>query len=378
MANTTTTPNMTLVLPIVSQQSGPEYASNINTALTRLDAHTHAPGYGVPITPNAININTDLPFNNTNATLLRSTRYYINTVPLSVASSSADIACSYVAGSDLYFNDVSGNQIRITQNGGLAGSPGSISGLTSPASASYVSGNQTFVWQSDVNVAASMDVRNVILRNSAASSFGLTLQAPSMGANYTITLPTISSSSGFVTQDSSGTQAANVTVDNQTIDISAGLKLEVKDGGITQIKMGAVGLQVSSTTANFTTSSLTYTAIPGVNVTLSTTGRPVSISLQPGNIFTYGNLIGTKGSLKITRSGVDIYETDFSSTGYSFTGGIGSMTLNQFGITSWPSSSISCLDSPAAGTYNYQLFVKVSSSDATIQVTNTALLAYEI
>lgn len=205
--STIVTPNMQLPVPVVGSESGPQYATDINNCMTILDGHTHGPGSGATITPSGINISSDLSFLSNNATLLRTSRYTPQSAALALAS---DVGCVYVAGVDLYFNDVSGNQIRITQAGSVAGSAGTITGLPSgTASASYAAG--TFVFQSATNTSAIIDGQSFILRNNTASSKGLTLSPPnSMGSDYGLTLPSIPVSQSFMTLDNSGNMATPV------------------------------------------------------------------------------------------------------------------------------------------------------------------------
>lgn len=211
----TISPNMLLPVPSVGTQSGPQYAQNINDCLSIIDQHDHSPGSGVPVTSTGLNINSDLSINDNNLVSLRSTRYTSQATPLALAS---DLTCVYVSGGELYYNDAASNQVQLTLNGGVAGSPGSISNLTSPASASYVSADKTFVWQSDVNTPANMDGGSYILRNITASSKGLTLAPPNaMAADYTITLPALPGTTNIVTLTSSGALAATLNVDNSTL-----------------------------------------------------------------------------------------------------------------------------------------------------------------
>lgn len=202
---------MGLIIPTVSSEPGPTYAVDINASLSSIDSHNHTFGQGVAIPTSGLNINADLSFTGNNAVNLRSTRY---TSQNSVLSLSNDLGCIYLVGVDLYCNDGNGNNIRITQSGGLAGTSGSIANLVPPASAQYVAVSQKFVWQSASNVAATMDFRSAILRNASASSFGLTLQPPaSMPSDYTITLPFAPGSTSFLGIDSGGniTSVASVS-----------------------------------------------------------------------------------------------------------------------------------------------------------------------
>jgi microcystin-dependent protein len=202
MAYEINSPNMRLPVPGVGLTSGPQYAIDLNACLAIIDQHNHTPGSGIQITPAGLNINSDLTFNSVNnAVQLRSTRY----IPQpSVLTPAADIACVYVAGADLYYNDTNGSKIALTSNGSIAGTAGSISGLPSgTASASFSAG--TFTFQSATSTAANLDGRNVILRNSTALSSSLTLQPPNpIPASYSLTLPNLPASAAFMSVDPSG------------------------------------------------------------------------------------------------------------------------------------------------------------------------------
>src|ERR1700676_3434029 len=132
---------MSMPVPVPTVDPGPQYAFDLNSCLSILDQHDHTTGLGNPITPSAMLINADLPFGDFNLYNLRSTRY---TVQPSILTLPTDIGCLFVSGVDLWYNDVNGNHIQITALGGVAGTPGSIANLVSPASASYVSGTETF------------------------------------------------------------------------------------------------------------------------------------------------------------------------------------------------------------------------------------------
>lgn len=205
MPNYTISPNMDLPIPVVGQEPGPTYATDINNCLTLVDQHNHEPGSGVQITPDGMNINSSLDFQSNLGTNIAG-------LGLVVQASSPGLSMIHQQGSDLYFTDAVGNDVRITQSGAVAGTPGSISNLTSPASAAYVSSNATFVWESGVNIAANMDMGSAVLRNLTLSSFGLTLSPPTLANDYTITLPTLPASTSIVEIDNSGTMTATQTL----------------------------------------------------------------------------------------------------------------------------------------------------------------------
>lgn len=203
----TISPNMNLTVPSVGVTTGPEYASQVNSALNVIDAHDHSSGNGVKVTPNGLNINSELPFSNNNIISLRSARFQSQGAPLALTS---DLNCLYVSGVDLYYNDGNGNQVQITTGGGVAGAPGSIANLVSPASASYVSGSQTFVWQSAANTSANMDFGSAIMREVSAGSNSVTISVPSpLPSSFSLVLPTPpASTQTFITLDASGNMEA--------------------------------------------------------------------------------------------------------------------------------------------------------------------------
>lgn len=191
--------NMNLPIPSVGSQPGPIYAENVNSSLTLIDAHDHTPGKGVQLGSDSLNIATALTLNNN---FLED----VAGVTLIAQGSIPANGTVYRSGVDLYYVDGLGNNIQITQNGGIGGAPGSISNLTPPASASYISGSSKFVWQSNANIAADMDFGAAIMRNlSPNSTFALTLQPPAgLSTNYSITLPTLPVATSFMTISSSG------------------------------------------------------------------------------------------------------------------------------------------------------------------------------
>lgn len=346
---------MNLPVPIAGVDPGPDYALNINNALTLIDTHDHSSGKGVPVTPAGLNINSNLPFNNNNLITVRSIRWQVQGAAISGAS---DIGCCYVVGVDLYYNDVSGNQVRITQGGSVAGSTGSISGLSSPASASYVSGSSTFVWQSGVSTPANLDAASVILRNLSASSNGLTLSAPtSLASNYSITLPTLPSAQSFVTLDNSGNMAAPIATAQ----------------GITRANLAAVGQQISSSSGGFSTTSNFPTQVTNLTVTMTTTGRPVMIVMQPDGTNNSMN-VGVETTSSSNLRGFLEVDRDASNIGIwlmQAQNGPANIGINN-------GHQIVILDVGAsAGSHTWTVSAAVDSG-GTAFVNNAVLVAYEL
>jgi len=302
---TTTTPNMTLTLPGVGTEYGPAWATEINQDLSILDGHNHSPGSGVQINPTGLNINIDLPFNANNATNLRSVRYVAQS---GVLSGGSDLNCSYSVGSngELYWNDAVGHKVQITNNGNVNSGAGSISGLPSgTASVSFNSVSSTYVFQSATGVAGSIDGRNIILRNSSSGSYGITLSAPTLASNYTVTLPALPGAQSFVAIDSSGNMTASVAV----------------SGGITSSNIAA------NTVANPNLAVMPANTIKGNNtgsaatpIDLTVTQVKTMIGGGLTNCVSYG--AGTY-TFTIPASTIKVTCTGAGGGGYSAGGGAG-------------------------------------------------------
>ena len=421
MANTYLTPNMSLIIPVPNQDPGPDWANNINASLTILDAHTHLSGSGVQITPPAMNINTDLSFQGNNATVLRSVRFSPQLSPLSGIN---DLGCLYESGVDLYYNDGSGNQIRITQSGNVSGSSGTITGLPSgTASASYAAG--TFTFQSATSTAATLDVGTVIIRKLTASSPGISLTAPSgLSANYTFTLlQAPPSSSQVLTMDTSGNMgtvtadgiAAAMTVTGaDTIaatmdatganDIAATMnsigandilatftaiptaQANTVGQAITSLGADSIGQNMTSTGANAVANARTRATGSSVGVggvasgsgsgtttgtlliascQITTSGRPVRVFCcgDSGSADGYFATIGASSTIRVyfDRNGTTINRMfAFSSAGSLYT----------------PASAFSTIDFIGAGTYTYDVTIQATSG--TVSAQNIAIIAYEL
>ena len=118
------TVNMILDLPTVSVTLGPEWAQDLNAALTLVDAHDHSTGKGVKVTPAGLNINGDLTIGSSNLTNVKSTRYTNNASTLVGAS---DLRAVYVTGGDLYYNNGGGTAVQITSGAAVTAASDGVS-----------------------------------------------------------------------------------------------------------------------------------------------------------------------------------------------------------------------------------------------------------
>lgn len=366
----TISPNMQLVVPAVGITSGPQWAADLDISLGIIDSHDHSPGKGVAVTPAGLDINSDLSCQGNSVTNTKSVMFSAQASPVANGS-------IYESGVDLYYVDGNGNNVRLTQSGSVVGTPGSISGLTSPASASYSPGSSTFVWQSAINTSANLDAACLLQRDLTASSNAITICPPAaLAANYSLTWPAaLPAAQKFLTVDNSGNIADLWAADNSTLEVS-GNSLQVKAAGIgttqlasasvTPAKMAAATTTTSSVATGFTTTSASYpgAAVTGVSATISATGlRPVLIrvdGIHSVSVFDLG------GSFSISGGATATYFVTLLKGGSTNVG-----TVTTAGVT--PASAVSFIDYPSAGSVTYQLYVQTGGSGGTITINNIYL-----
>ena len=148
---------------------------------------------------------------------------------------------------------------------------------------------------------------------------------------------------------------------------------KINDLAVTKGKLAALGQQVSSSSGTFSMSSTSYADVTNLTVTITTTGRPVLIFMQPD---------GSTNS-------------DSSSIRQSFNAGGGSLfvrilrgasVISQTKLTGdsvesspdWAPSSIYFMDVVAAGTYTYKIQIRTTNASAAAVVPYCVLAAYEI
>lgn len=163
---TTTTPNMSLVLPVVSSEPGPDWATEINAAFAIVDAHNHSTT-GVRITPAAINIDSDLSFSGNNAISLRSTAFQNQSATLGGIN---DIKCLYVYANNLYYNNSAGTAVRITNGGALDFSTSGINTYSTRTLAGNYTINSTDVYT--IFFVSTVAARNITLPPASAAGLG--------------------------------------------------------------------------------------------------------------------------------------------------------------------------------------------------------------
>lgn len=202
----TNSPNMFLPIPTVGNEPGPDYAFDVNAALTIIDGHDHTLGSGVQITPAAININTSLNFNSQSGINIKDlvliAQSSASTVPQSLSVAPGGEGPPQ---QDLWYTPDTGIPIQITKNGIVNTVASSIPGE------SYAAG--TFIWTQTQSAApttpANFDIGSITLRpNVALTMYGVTLSptAP-IASSYTLYMPNnpgLLANTSFLTMDTGG------------------------------------------------------------------------------------------------------------------------------------------------------------------------------
>jgi len=282
----TTSPNMQLLVPTVGQELGPTWAQDLNYNFqTLIDQHDHSIGHGVQITPSGLNINSALTMQGNSLLFLLSGSF------VSQGGLLSDLTTVYVSGGNLYYNDNLGNQIQITASGTINVAPGVIPGLNTPASLTYNSAlnGGTFLFQSDVNTGANLDIASIVIRNLVPNSFGITLQAPVLSLDYSLTLPSRPLVQSFMTLNAAGQMAAPWTVDNNTIGVGPvgsipSNQIGVRDGGITATQIAAntiTNAKLAQMPANTLKGNNTGSTATPVDLTVSEVRTLLSVSVAP-------------------------------------------------------------------------------------------------
>lgn len=403
MSTVIESPNMGLSIPVVGQEPGPQYATDVNNSLTILDSHNHSIGSGVQITPSGLNINSLLLMN---GNILGT----IGNLQFQPQMSSSVTGSLYEIGVDLYYNDGSGNVIRITQSGSVAGASGTITGLPSgTASASYGSG--VFTFEAATNTAANIDAGSYIFRNNTVGSDGITLSPPTgLAANYQLFLPLIPAQTNVMTLDTSGNMgsitydqvgqsmtsigadAIGASMDSTGADAVGSSMTSVGANHIVGVftsipstqadivgqsmtstgansvanartrsvsnNVGVGGISISNSSNTFSTSSTSYVAVTNLSTVIATSGRPVMINIIQDFTTNPFNVGASSGwSAELQRNGTPIGVWNQGSTGVVV-------------------PAFMYIDVVGAGTYTYSFFVKTNSANLAFEFTR--LSAYEL
>lgn len=397
-----TTPHMNLDLPTVSTTIGPDWAQQLNEAIgsdgTGIDGHDHSPGKGVPITPAGMDVTDDIDMQEHTLLNTLSVDFVSQTVALDGTNQ------VYVLDGDFYMLDGNGVSIRITENGAIsAASFGAITGLTSPASASFAT--DTFTWLYDTSKYALMASGPLLLRRDGETSpHRIKITPPaSLASDYDLTLPAaLPGSNSYLYSDATGQLAFSTTALLNSVDTaaiqsqsvttakiadgnvstvkiagSAITTAKILDANVTRAKLAAVGQQVSSSATYTLITAATWSDVTGATVTITSSGRPIVVKAVPAStsassLNAYNNSAGTvtagwrlavSGSATENRS---VFEVSLVS-------GAPAMYFSP--------TSIEALCVYSAGTYTFQLqtyHTLGSILNGTTLTTAVSVVAYEL
>lgn len=111
---------MNLDLPTPTVTLGPEWATDLNTALELVDEHDHSSGKGAPVPTSGLNINADVPFNEYRASNLFSAKFMEQDATLTGASNANSV---YSVSGDLYYTSGAGVAVQLTSGGSIVAVP---------------------------------------------------------------------------------------------------------------------------------------------------------------------------------------------------------------------------------------------------------------
>ena len=210
MAETSTTTFMSLTLPTPGERLGPTWASDINTALTSIDAHDHSSGKGAQVGIAGITIDGSFDFEKSTTTYPAINMKYLNlkkenNPSTTFSPSTGNFLNSLISGGttgDLYWNNANNQQIQITSGANV-----NVTGVTVNTFAL----NATAITGSTFAITES-NLKSVYKANYAGA--------------LAITLPTIGSSSTqssdgriYIIKDISGAAGTNnITIHRASTD----------------------------------------------------------------------------------------------------------------------------------------------------------------
>lgn len=178
--------------------------------------------------------------------------------------------------------------------------------------------------------------------------------------------------------NTTGSAPAYGEVDTAGLADSAITKVKQESMGSGTKTAGAGQTAVSTASGAYIESGTSYSDATNLSVTLTTTGRPVAVFLQPGttgSCYISADKDSTNGSaitakFKVLRDAVSLGELPI---GYS----VGSVTTTLLSL-SLPPGSMYFVDTVSAGTYTYKVQGKRVGSGCTANIIDCQLIAHEL
>lgn len=378
------TPNMTITTPSVSVTAGPEWASILNAAFSTVDVHDHSDGKGVKVTPLGLNINSDLSIGSNNLNLVKSLRLVSLGAALSGAS---DLRAIYSVNGDLYYNNGGGAQIQLTSGGSVtAASDGTSRRFETQAIAANTTINPASTYSfvevdTTTSVTLTLPAANAVSTgrfyeikdvSGLAATNNITIQRAGAdtinGSASSIVFNYNQASGRFVSDGVSNWQFSSykptpLIQTNQIAD-SQVTTAKIADGAVTQAKRAALNYALSASSGTFSTSSTTFVDVTNLTVSITTTGRPVIISVV-------GDDGASSRQLSIPSGGA-VISLNKNSAEFS------NMTLGPYApASSNMQQSFTYFDPADAGLNTYKIQVRTLSGGSVL-FHRAKLVAYEL
>ena len=210
------TPLMTLTLPTpgVGGTAGPDYATQINAALTVIDGHDHSSGNGARVTPAGLNINAAMEMNDNRLYELGAA---VMTSQSAILTGADYLNSLQVVSGELHYRDASGNDVQLTASGALnASSIGGIGGdyATSTASVTYSSSTKAYSFTQSSGVTGDIVGGSLfVYENASGANYVKLSSKASLAANVSLELPSAlpSSATELMALTTGGVMASTAT-----------------------------------------------------------------------------------------------------------------------------------------------------------------------
>lgn len=409
--STTTTPLMNLELPDVSLELGPLWATDLNNAFLEVDSHDHTPGKGSKIRVASLLVSEDFDLLAYALVNVKDVEFYNNASALSAATYPGAV---YIAQGELYYNDESGHQVRLTSGGHI--DVASVDGIggdygTDPnASVEYFTAPETYYFRTAPNLYAKMYGGDIKIFERVASGHSVGLQAPvGLGSDYDLTLfPILPGSSLPVSLTGAGqlyTQqitTSQITFGNITNALMATDSVStgnIIDQNVTTAKIADGNVTVGKLAANAALDNITAGSITNAKMSTDSiaTGNIITRAVTPQKLSAYNyqasaEINGTFGpgyipnfSVTITASGIRpilvfitgnwMRAATSSGTPITLHRDVGNMDIMNIQIQEdyVPGSCLTFIDNPAAGATTYSI-----RASGTLTITGCRLCAYEL
>lgn len=169
---------------------------------------------------------------------------------------------------------------------------------------------------------------------------------------------------------------ANGAVGATQLASDAVTTVKIADANVTKAKLVAVGQQVSSSSGAFTGTSASYADVTNLSVTITTSGRPVFLTLvHDGSGVSNTSYLGIQDTDASGTANFQILRDATTVSTHAVLSQAGSGAV----VNGIPVGSVSHLDVVAAGTYTYKVqYRSQSGANGTVIVHHAKLVAFEL